>query len=163
MEEDFQGTNSSGNNKSAFSINSINKNTLIIIICSLVCFLIGLLFGYIIGGNSSKPQPQSFSRPSINGPQKAPKRNTDKTQRSERPPIQQSEQRPAMQQSEEGPKQEYNSERRKKPAKWYQNRNGIEKIERKREARMRGNTPQPNGARTNAQNEGGSERPKLNS
>ncbi|WP_372519089.1 hypothetical protein [Candidatus Ruminimicrobiellum ovillum] len=60
---------SQANKEQAFNINQLDKKTILIIVaCSLICFLLGLLFGTFIGGNgsSSNKQPM-YQRPPLNG------------------------------------------------------------------------------------------------
>lgn len=49
----------------------VNKNTLLVVACCLICFLLGLLLGKFIGGSSSNITPSSqqslYQRPPLNG------------------------------------------------------------------------------------------------
>lgn len=69
LQEQTQSQETSQVNKEPIStINQLDKKTILIISsCSLICFLLGLLFGIFIGGNgSSSPKQPLYQRPPLN-------------------------------------------------------------------------------------------------
>ena len=95
MEEDLQETSLSNDKKTSFLSMSISKKTLIIIVCSFVCFLVVLLLFFVMS-SGRKTHAQSFSRPSINGPRKPSGRDVAKQHHEQSPQT-----KPQMKNSEE--------------------------------------------------------------
>lgn len=89
------------------TINQLDKKTIIIVsACSLICFLLGLLFGIFIGGNSSSSQKQPlYQRPPLNGPSNFNPQDRFADGRQDQDPRQQRPPRPpfgGQQQGNEG-------------------------------------------------------------
>ena len=180
MEEDLQEKISNSDKKTSFLSKSINKKTLIIIICSAVCFFaVLLLFSFI--SSSRKSQAQAFVRPSINGPKRPPRKNVETTQQQpeQHPQMETSEQISQGQNPERKP-QEYNNQRRtprgiykgETPEQEHQrhmreiaeSEKGYDPNYRRQQmSRQKRNRRQQREQQEREQNQRGQERPRLNS
>lgn len=111
MEDNSQENNFISKKKNTFLGINVSKTTLIIIVCSLACFLLVLLaFSFMI--NNKKSQAKSFSRPSINAPRKPIKKDIEKEQQVPEQELQtQNFERDSLSQKQERSSQEYRTPR----------------------------------------------------